>query len=439
MAVQAAFVASDSVITVTSVSPNAGLPAGGTSVTITGTNFDGVSDVEFGSTAATTFTVNSANSITATAPAEPLGTVDVTVTGTFGTSPTSANDQFSYVNVQRPVVTGLSPAFGSGKGGAQVTVTGTNLLNASGVSFGSSPGTIKSINGGGTSLVATTPAGTGTVDVTVTTLGGTSATSAADRYTYQGYWMVGSDGGVFAFGDAGFVGSLPGIHVHVSDIVGVVPTASGKGYWMVGSDGGVFAFGDAGFVGSLPGLKVHVSNIVGVVPTPTGKGYWMVGSDGGVFAFGDAGFVGSLPGKNVHVNDVVGVVPTSDGKGYWMVGADGGVFAFGDAGFVGSLPNLHVHVSDVVGVVPTASGKGYWMVGSDGGVFAFGDAGFVGSLPGLKVHVSNIVGVVPTRDSGGYWMVGSDGGVFGFGDAGFVGSLPGLGIKVSNIVAVVPT
>jgi len=254
----------------------------------------------------------------------------------------------------------------------------------------------------------------------------------------SGYWMVGSDGGVFAFGNAGYLGSLPGIGVHVNDIVGVVPTSDGKGYWMVGSDGGVFAFGDAGFVGSLPGIGVHVANIVGVVPTSDGKGYWMVGSDGGVFAFGDAGFVGSLPGIGVHVNDIVGVVPTHDGRGYWMVGSDGGVFAFGDAGFLGSLPGIGMHVNNIVGVVPTANTQGYWMVGKDGGVFAFGDAGYLGSLPGIGVHVSNIVGVVPTSDAAGYWMVGSDGGVFAFGDAGFVGSLPGLGIKVSNIVAVVP-
>ena len=75
------------------------------------------------------------------------------------------------------------------------------------------------------------------------------------------------------------------------------------GWWV--NDGGVFAFGDAGFVGSLPGLNVHVSNVVGVVSTVDGKGYWMVGSDGGVFAFGDAGFVGSLPGINIHVNNIV--------------------------------------------------------------------------------------------------------------------------------------
>ncbi len=62
-------------------------------------------------------------------------------------------------------------------------------------------------------------------------------------------------------------GSLPGLGVHVNDIVGVVPTADGKGYFLVGADGGVFTFGDAPFYGSLPGLGVHVDDIVGVVPT----------------------------------------------------------------------------------------------------------------------------------------------------------------------------
>ena len=211
------------------------------------------------------------------------------------------------------------------------------------MAFGTKAATGFTVNSA-TQISAVAPAGAaGIVDVTVTTPNGTSAVVAGDKYTYSatgGYWMVGSDGGVFAFGTAGFKGSLPGLGVHVSNIVGVVPTSDHGGYWMVGKDGGVFAFGDAGFVGSLPGLGVKVSNVVGVVPTSTGKGYWMVGSDGGVFAFGDAGFVGSLPGLGVKVSNIVGVVPTSTGKGYWMVGSDGGVFAFGDAGFVGSLPGL---------------------------------------------------------------------------------------------------
>ena len=150
--------------------------------------------------------------------------------------------------------------------------------------------------------------------------------------------------------------------------------ASTNGYWMVGSDGGVFGFGGAPYQGSLPALGIHVNNIKGIVPTSDGKGYWLVGSDGGVFALGDAGFVGSIPGLGIHINNIVGAVSTSDGKGYWMIGADGGVFAFGDAGFVGSVPGLGIHVKNVVAVVPTHDSRGYWMIGSDGGIFSFGDA-----------------------------------------------------------------
>jgi hypothetical protein len=214
--------------------------------------------------------------------------------------------------------------------------------------------------------------------------------------------------------------------------------AAGKGYSMVGNDGGVFSFGNAGFYGSEGGKKLN-QPVVSMASTPDGGGYWLVAKDGGIFNFGDAGFYGSLPGLKVSVSDIVGIAPTADGGGYWLVAKDGGVFAFGDAGFFGSLPGLKVSVSNVVGIAPTADGAGYWMVANDGGVFAFGDAKFIGSLPGLKVKVSNVVGIAPTSDGGGYWMVGSDGGTFNFGDAGFFGSLPGLKIKVSNILGIVPT
>ena len=72
---------------VTTLSPTSGPVAGGTSVTITGTGFTGATAVKFGSTAATSFTVNSATAITAKAPAGTGGMVKVTVTTPYGTSP----------------------------------------------------------------------------------------------------------------------------------------------------------------------------------------------------------------------------------------------------------------------------------------------------------------------------------------------------------------
>src|SRR5207302_848476 len=98
--------------TVTSVSPTAGPTAGGTTVTITGTGLTGATSVKFGSTDAASFTndVNTPDQvITAVSPAELAGTVHITVTTPFGTSATSASDEFTFVGTAAHVSVTLSP------------------------------------------------------------------------------------------------------------------------------------------------------------------------------------------------------------------------------------------------------------------------------------------------------------------------------------------
>jgi hypothetical protein len=73
----------------------------------------------------------------------------------------------------------------------------------------------------------------------------------------------------------------------------MTPKSDGAGYWEVASDGGVFSFGDAPFLGSLGGQLLN-RPIVSVASTPDGGGYRMVASDGGIFTFGDAQFSGSM-------------------------------------------------------------------------------------------------------------------------------------------------
>jgi Fibronectin type III domain len=259
--------------------------------------------------------------------------------------------------------------------------------------------------------------------------------------TSSGYDLVGSDGGVFVFptgNPGGFYGSLPGLGVHVNDIVGMVPTSNDQGYFLVGADGGVFSFGNAPFLGSLPGLGVKPAQpITGIVPTGTDGGYFLVGKDGGVYAFGNASFLGSLPGDGVHTNNVVGIAATPSGNGYWVVSATGTVYAFGAAKQLGSATGSSSPVSAIAG---TPTGGGYWIVTQNGSVNGFGNANYFGSLPGIGVSPAKpVIGVVHTSGTGGYWLIGSDGGIFAFGDAGFVGSLPGLGVNVTDIVGAVPT
>ena len=167
--------------TVTNVSPTSGSSTGGTPVTISGTNFTGASAVYFGTTAATSFTVNSATTIAATAPAG-SGTVDVTVT-TGSTSATSANDQFTYVVLPPPppTLTAVDPL--GGPVGSLVTIAGTAFTGATAVNFGANPATFTVNND--LTITATAPAGSGTVDVTVTTPSGTTLVSADDHFTYN--------------------------------------------------------------------------------------------------------------------------------------------------------------------------------------------------------------------------------------------------------------
>jgi methionine-rich copper-binding protein CopC len=100
---------------VTGVSPNGGGLPGGTTVTLTGTNFIGATAVFFGGIAANSFTVNSSTQITAVAPASAVaGAVDVTVTTPGGTSATSSADRFTYVAAPA-APTALTPTSGSGQ------------------------------------------------------------------------------------------------------------------------------------------------------------------------------------------------------------------------------------------------------------------------------------------------------------------------------------
>ena len=233
----------------------------------------------------------------------------------------------------------------------------------------------------------------------------------------SGYWLVASDGGIFAFGDAVFRGSTGAIKLN-QPVVGMSATPTRKGYFLVASDGGIFAFGDAVFRGSTGAIKLN-QPIVAMAATPNGGGYFLVARDGGIFAFGNAVFRGST-GAIKLAQPIVGMTVTPSGNGYFLVAADGGVFAFGDAVFRGSTGAIKL-AKPIVGIAATPTGNGYHLVASDGGIFAFGDAVFRGSTGAIKLN-QPIVGMSRSSSGLGYRLVASDGGVFAFGDAVFRGS-----------------
>ncbi len=328
-----------------------------------------------------------------------------------------------------PSVASVTPNTGPVSGSGAITVTGGGFANATSVMFGS-VGAGQIVSESETSITVIPPNAQGPicVDVTVGNSQGISAISPADHYGFggdlncgTGYRMVGSDGGIFDFGDATFWGSTGNITLN-KPVVGMASTPSTSGYWLVASDGGIFSYGDARFYGSMGGKPLN-KPIVGMASTPKGDGYWEVASDGGIFSFGNAQFYGST--GSMHLNKpIVGMATTPDGKGYWLVASDGGIFSYGDAQFHGSTGGQPLN-KPIVGMAAGPGGNGYWLVASDGGIFAYGTAQFYGSAGSLPLN-QPVVGMAATPDGGGYWLVASDGGIFTYGDALFYGSTGGI-------------
>ena len=155
--------------TITSISSASG--AVGASITITGTNLSDAASVSFNGTIATTFTVNSATSISATVPVGATsGSIIVNTPCSSATSATSFT-----VLPPAPTISSFTPT--SATVGATVTLTGTNFTGATAVSFNGTAATTYSVVSA-TSITATVPTGASTGTISVTTAGGT-ATSAS--------------------------------------------------------------------------------------------------------------------------------------------------------------------------------------------------------------------------------------------------------------------
>ena len=172
---------------------------GGSSVTVTGSGFTGASQVYFGSTPATSLTVNSNSSLTAVAPAGvTYGPVDVTVVSGGQTSPTSGADQFTYATPSWAPDTPTGAAATGGESSATATwkvfdegspVTGSTVTAAD-TSNPSSPtnGQTCSTSDASTSCAFSglTDGDTYTFTVSSTNAFGTSATSAASNAVLVG-------------------------------------------------------------------------------------------------------------------------------------------------------------------------------------------------------------------------------------------------------------
>ena len=212
-----------------------------------------------------------------------------------------------------------------------------------------------------------------------------------------GYWLDASDGGVFSFGTTQFYGSIPGLGVHPAGsglsnslnapIVGMVPSNDGAGYFMVASDGGVFAFGDARFAGSCPGIGACSGATVAVMPDASGNGYWLVTQTGNIYSFGDAAYYGA-PGNTG--SPVTSAVRTPNGGGYWILTANGAVYGYGNARYYGNATGAFGATNPATAIFTTSDGDGYWIASANGTVNPYGDAPNEGGMSATHLNGSII-------------------------------------------------
>lgn len=145
------------------------------------------------------------------------------------------------------------------------------------------------------------------------------------------YLALQEDGALDLYGPTGVLWASPDAEQVTSDVAGLVGTPDEAGYWLVASDGGIFAFGDARFQGSMGGSALNAP-ITAMASSRSTGGYWLFGSDAGVFSF-NAPFFGA---GGVDSDDhIVGATVDASNQGYWLVASDGEVFTFGNAHFFG--------------------------------------------------------------------------------------------------------
>jgi hypothetical protein len=390
--------------TVTGVSPDSGPPAGGTTVTISGTSLADASAVDFGTTPATV-TADSATSITATSPAG-TGTVDVTVTTPQGTSAISPADQFAYVVVTpAPTLASISPSTGPAIGGTDVTVTGNNLENATAVDFGpGNPGVITADSD--TSITATSPAGTGTVDITVTTPSGTSMPVPADQYSFgvQGVSKLSTWTDTQACGITSTV-TAPALASEAVVTANGGPGGGGGG--AASSDSGGSGGSASSLTATIPvgggGKLTAVSGCAGAT-APNGSGVVSTGGAGG------AGYSAGGGGGNGYYCAGIDIEGECIGDG----GADGSGGGGGGSSAVCAGTSCQAGTTPLAVAAGGGGGGESMCAGSGGGGGGTGGAG--SSTPDV-----DLTGAGPSGTNGGMGAtsgdVGGDGGVNNTGDS----------------------
>lgn len=386
----------------TGVAPTSGPSSGGTVIVITGTGFTGATAVAFAPTgggaevAAAAFTIDSDTQITATTPATSFSalptTTNVKVTTPGGTSAVAAAGQFTF----HPAFA-VNPPTGPPAGGTNVTITGSGFTGATAVRFGAVDAgsfTVVSDN----EITATSPAGSLTVDVTVTTPQGTTVpTNPGSKFTY----VQGAN--FFAFNSVPNT-TLRGSEVNSNSTFAILP-------------------GDAGII-----VKASGANTTQILPSPTaenlravtqnaGNVYILVGDNGTILT---SNVVNSVSDPIVWTlrpaptaNDLFGV--ESDATSQVAVGEAGSIIRSTDPTAAWTLQTSGVTtdlfaVTFGAGQFVAVGAQGTVLTSPDGITWTTRASGTTQDLRGVNVYVANATTTIIAVGAGGTIITSTDGG-----------------------------
>ena len=161
-------------------------------------------------------------------------------------------------------------------------------------------------------------------------------------------------------------------------IVGMVPSSDDGGYFMVSSDGGVFAFSDARSAGLVPGHRwLFGLRGCGHARPTAGNGYWV-----GDLRRATSTHSAMPPTRRTRTwhRDLSGCHPRREG----LLDPPGRRRSpqFGDAPSLGSPPSADFNGFDPAAtILATADNQGYWVASAQGKIFPFGDAPTTGTCP----------------------------------------------------------
>ncbi len=450
--------------TVSGLSPGSGPTGGGTVVTVTGTGFEGTglgtaTGVTFGTQAAAAFTVDSATSITVTAPAGSPGPALVTVGFDGGTSRPLGTGQaiFEYLGTAVPGLTSVGPTGGPVAGGNTVDIDGSDFIGTTKVTFGGVEASsftvvnwfhiravVPPVSDATSCAAGSVATGTCQVQVAVTNANGTSPPAtilpaASGTFSYQQGVITPSPGcgcetepavTEYDYAATPTVSSASPAYGNASNHgAGTTVAVTGSGFNVLTFDW--VDLGDPALASSQNTDLVSISaggTSLRIVADPDPNGVASEADPAALSVRTLGGMSGSVPWAYAALPSVTGVSPGS------VPAAGGQVLTVSGRGFLGATSVVFARQG-----AGSSLSAGSFTVDGDGTVSAVSPGAAAGtydvevctatgcSSPGgaAAVTLNAAVPPPPAPDTSSYSMAGADGAVFTFGGSPFFGSMGG--------------